>query len=82
MHGIVVGISDKDGIYELRKDSENRVVFTSHTPSQCSTWLKDATAERKKLLEKYGLDIGPVQRMAHIHILLGKYRSILVFTTC
>jgi D-mannonate dehydratase len=80
--GIVVGISDKDGIYELRKDSENQVVFTSHTPSQSSTWSEDAAEKQKELLEEYGLDIGPVQRMVHVHMLLGKYHGILVFEIC
>jgi hypothetical protein len=82
MQGIVVGISDKDGIYELRKGSENQVVFTAYTPSQISTWLKNATAKQKKLLEEDGLDVGSVQRMTHIHKLIGKYHSILVLATC
>jgi hypothetical protein len=82
MQGIVIGISDKNGIYELSKDSENHVVFTPHTPSQSLTWSEDAAEKQKILLEKYGLNVGPIQRMVHIRILLGKYHGILVFVTC
>jgi hypothetical protein len=82
MYGIVVGISDKNGIYELRKGLRYHVAFTPHTHSQSSAWSNDAAAKKKMLLEEYGLDIGSVQRMAHIHALLGKYHVILVLVVC
>jgi hypothetical protein len=94
MQGIVIGISDKDGFYGLRKDFEKHMASVPHTSIQSLIWSKKKkeehavrwtrwmTRKQKELLEKYGLNVGPIQRMVHIRILLGKYHGILVFVTC